>query len=131
VLTNYDAFDWGENIDLRRMFDGLDRAGFDMYTDEDDRIAFYCDFMHDVMGKPFWFMEYDTGSRKLQAELDAIARTGHVEKLFFFKFRPFPWGQDRARAAHRHRLLTQTPGVRSSRPPQPAPSGPPSGRPRL
>jgi beta-galactosidase len=99
ILTNYDAFDWGENIDLRRMFAKLDVVGFDMYTDQDDRIAFYCDFMHDVLHKPFWFMEYDVSSRKLAAELDAIAKTGHVDKLFFFKFRPFPWGQEQGTRA--------------------------------
>ena len=94
ILTNYDAFDWGENIDLRKMFSGLDVVGFDMYTDQDDRIAFYCDFMYDVKHQPFWFMEYDTHSRKLATELDAITRSGTVDKLFFFKFRPFPWGQE-------------------------------------
>lgn len=104
ILTNYDAFDWGENIDLRHMFAKLDKVGFDMYTDQDDRIAFYCDLMHDVKQQPFWFMEYDTHSRKLTAELDAITKSGTVEKLFFFKFRPFPWGQEQGT----HSLCTVT-----------------------
>lgn len=103
-MTNYDAFDWGENIDLRHMFEKLDLVGFDLYTSENDRIAFYCDMMHDVKNQPFWFMEYAVGSHKLQTELDAIARTGHVERLFFFKFRPFPWGQEQST----HSLCTVT-----------------------
>jgi beta-galactosidase len=101
ILTNYDAFDWGENIDFCRLFDGLDRVGFDLYSDQDDKIAFYCDLMHDVLDRPFWFMEYGTGSGKLASELDAIAASGTVEKLFFFKFRPFPWGQEQGTRALR------------------------------
>ncbi len=94
ILTNYDAFEWGENIDLRHMFSGLDLAGLDLYSQKDHEIAFYCDFMHDVKQQPFWFMEYGTGSPKLATELDAIAGSGHVDRLLFFKFRPFPWGQE-------------------------------------
>ncbi|MBA3686191.1 MAG: beta-galactosidase [Planctomycetes bacterium] len=101
VLTNYDAFDWGENIDLRRMFTGLDVVGFDLYTDKDHVIACYCDLMHDVLARPFWFMEYDVSSAKLAAELDAIAASGAVERLFFFKFNPFPWGQEQSTRALR------------------------------
>jgi beta-galactosidase len=101
VTTNYDAFDWGENIDLRRMFAYLDVVGFDLYSDKDHEIAFYCDFMHDVLGKPFWFMEYHIASSKLDAELDAIAGSGAVDALYFFKFRPFPWGQEQGTTALR------------------------------
>lgn len=94
ITTNNDSFTWGENVDLRKLFSGLDVVGFDLYTQHAYEIAFYCDFMHDVLGKPFWFMEYDTSSPKLTGELDAIAASGECSRLFFFKFRPFPWGHE-------------------------------------
>jgi beta-galactosidase len=96
VTTNYDAFTWGENIDLRRMFSALDVVGFDLYTERPHEIAFYLDFMRDVLQRPFWFMEYGTGSGNLATELDAIAASGAADWLFFFKYRPFPWGQEQS-----------------------------------
>jgi beta-galactosidase len=104
VTTNYDPFAWGENVDLRRMFAGLDVVGFDLYTREAHEIAFYCDLMHDVLDRPFWFMEYDISSPALAAELDGIAASGLCARLFFFKFRPFPWGQEQGTRS----LLTVT-----------------------
>jgi beta-galactosidase len=104
ITHNTDSFFWGDNVDVWKLFQRLDVAGMDLYSDRPFEIAFYSDLTRSVSkADTFWMMEYGTRSPGLEDEMEVTARRG-CEWLIFFKLLPFPWGQEIDRKA----LLTLT-----------------------
>ncbi len=104
ITHNTDSFFWGDNVDVWKLFQKLDVAGMDLYSDRPFEVAFYSDLTRSVSKtETFWMMEYGTRSQGLEAEMEVAAQHG-CDWLFFFKLLPFPWGQEIDRKA----LLTLT-----------------------
>lgn len=93
VTTNAFMFRWGDSVDWSELFQTLDVVGMDIYSDKPHELAFYADACRGVLNRPFWMMEYGTGSSKLGLEMADFANRG-CERFFLFKLKPFPWGQE-------------------------------------
>jgi beta-galactosidase len=93
ITTNAFMFRWGDSVDWSELFDGLDVVGMDIYSDKPHEIAFYGDACRGVLQRPFWMMEYGTGSRNLISEMELLKDRG-CSRFFLFKAKPFPWGQE-------------------------------------
>lgn len=99
ITHNTDSFFWGDNVDVSKLFQKLDVAGMDLYSDRPFEIAFYSDLTRSVSkGGRFWMMEYGTQSPRLTDELEIAAERG-CEWFYLFKMLPFPWGQEIDRKA--------------------------------
>jgi len=101
ITTNAFMFRWGDLLNLRELFDGMDVAGNDVYSIEPYEIACYCDLTRGLKGLAcdrFWMMEYGTGSPALPEEMKLLRRHG-ADWLFLFKFNAFPWGQEQTQRA--------------------------------
>jgi len=93
ITTNADTFRWGDNVDLYRLFQGLDIASIDIYSDLPYELGFYFDLMRGVKRKPFWTLEFDGRSTILE-EAMKLAAGRSCEYFSIFNFTPFPWGQE-------------------------------------
>lgn len=93
ITTNAFLFRWGDNLNWYELFCQLDAAGIDIYSDKPYEIGFYADVNRSLKSRPFWVMEYGTGSRNLRQEMELLQGRG-CEWMFLFKFNPFPWGQE-------------------------------------
>lgn len=99
ITHNTDSFFWGDNVDVWKLFQNLDLAGMDLYSDRPFEIAFYSDLTRTISkGNTFWMMEYGTRSPRLVDELEIAAERG-CEWFYLFKMLPFPWGQEIDRKA--------------------------------
>jgi beta-galactosidase len=99
ITHNTDTFYWGDNVNLHHLFQKLDVAGMDLYSDRAFEIAFYSDLTRCVSKEGrFWVMEYGTRSAHLPEEFELMQSRG-CEWLFLFKMLPFPWGQEIDRKA--------------------------------
>lgn len=97
ITTNAFMFNWGDNVDWAKLFDCSDVVGIDIYSNDEAEIAFYADACRSLLNRPFWVMEYGTGSAALPAEMDLMRSRG-CEWFSLFKFRVFPWGQEQETA---------------------------------
>lgn len=97
ITTNAFMFNWGDNVDWSKLFDCSDVIGIDIYSSDEEEIAFYADACRSLLDRPFWVMEYGTGSAALPAEMDLMRSRG-CEWYSLFKFRVFPWGQEQEKA---------------------------------
>ncbi|SFB27223.1 beta-galactosidase [Cohnella sp. OV330] len=97
ITTNAFMFNWGDNVDWAKLFDCSDVVGIDIYSSDEAEIAFYADACRSLLNRPFWVMEYGTGSAALPAEMDLMRSRG-CEWFSLFKFRVFPWGQEQETA---------------------------------
>lgn len=93
ITTNTDTFRFGDNVNIYELFRKLDVAGMDIYSENPIEIAFYSDLTRSLKRKPFWMMEYGTGSPKLAEEMDLIRERG-AELFCLFTFASFPAGQE-------------------------------------
>ena len=99
ITHNTDTFYWGDNVNIHRLFQKLDVAGIDIYSDKLFEIAFYSDLARSISkSRTFWMMEFGTRSSGLVDELE-IAKERGCEFFIFFKLLPFPWGQEIDRKA--------------------------------
>lgn len=110
ITTNAFMFKWGDNLDWRKLFASLDIVGMDIYSDQPHEIAFYCDACRGVLGKPFWVMEFGTGSSVLRDALE-LAETRGCERFFLFKAKPFPWAQEQGKGEAELLTLTGEPSA--------------------
>ncbi|MCL2461105.1 MAG: beta-galactosidase [Defluviitaleaceae bacterium] len=92
VTTNQDDFSMADNTDWLGMFDKLDVAAFDIYTDKAYELGYYFDLARSVKGKPCWILEYGTGY-DTAAMLDVAHEKG-CELAGLFAFHPFRAGQE-------------------------------------
>lgn len=97
ITTNAFMFNWGDNVDWSKLFACSDVVGIDIYSSDEAEIAFYADACRSLLNRPFWVMEYGTGSAALPAEMDLMRSRG-CEWFSLFKFRVFPWGQEQETA---------------------------------
>jgi beta-galactosidase len=93
ITTNRSTFAWGDNLEWYPLVENLDFAGFDLYSDKPYELAFYADFNRSLNGGRSWLMEFSVHSKDLHRDLEMMEARG-VDWLFFFKFRPFPAGQE-------------------------------------
>lgn len=100
ITTNTDDFFYGDTLDLYKLFDRLDVAGIDVYSNDPARIGFYSDFMRSV--KPevnkFWFLEFSDHPDDAEG-LFHVAESRGAEWMEIYKFRPYPWGQEQSEEA--------------------------------
>lgn len=93
ITTNTDSFFYGDNVNLVDLFSELDVGGIDIYSEDLNEISFYSDFMASLKDGHFWMMEYAVTSTNLYNEMNLLQNHG-CEWLYFFKFNPFPAGQE-------------------------------------
>ncbi len=93
ITTNRSTFAWGDNLEWYPMVENLDVAGFDLYSDKPYELAFYADFNRSLKQGRSWLMEFSVHSKDLYRDLGLMQARG-VDWLFFFKFKPFPAGQE-------------------------------------
>ncbi len=94
VTTNTDTFFYGDTVDVFALFESLDVAAIDIYTDSPQELSFYCDIMRAVKpGRPIWIMEYGVKSPRLSADMQD-ARLRGAELFGLFKLRAFHAGQE-------------------------------------
>ena len=103
ITTNRFAYNWGDNLDSYALTYNLDAAGTDIYSNKPYEIAFYADINWSLKPGHSWFLEYGTRSKNFDAELNMLQERG-VAWLYFFKWNPFPAGQEQSMAS----LLTIT-----------------------
>ncbi|GMK43538.1 beta-galactosidase [Paenibacillus glycanilyticus] len=93
ITTNAFMFCWGDNLNWPDLFADLDVVGMDIYSNKPHEIAFYADACRGVLGKPFWMMEYGTGTTELERDMQIVRERG-CSRFYLFKMKPFPWGQE-------------------------------------
>lgn len=93
ITTNAFMFCWGDNLNWPDLFADLDVVGMDIYSNKPHEIAFYADACRGVLGKPFWMMEYGTGTTELERDMNVVSERG-CSRFYLFKMKPFPWGQE-------------------------------------
>ncbi|GLX69966.1 beta-galactosidase [Paenibacillus glycanilyticus] len=93
ITTNAFMFCWGDNLNWTHLFADLDVVGMDIYSNKPHEIAFYADACRGVLGKPFWMMEYGTGTTELKRDMELVRERG-CSRFYLFKMKPFPWGQE-------------------------------------
>jgi beta-galactosidase len=95
ITTNTDTFHFGDNVNVYELFRELDIGGMDIYSDNNNEISFYSDLTRSLKSDRFWMMEYGTGSKNLQKEMEMIYERG-CEWFYLFKFKPFTAGQEQS-----------------------------------
>lgn len=96
LTTNQDSFFLGDNVDLAAIFENLDIAGVDVYTNELYEAGFYFDLFRCIKDKPFWLLEFGAQSPMLKDALDLAAQKG-CGLTGLFAYHPFPAGQEQLR----------------------------------
>ncbi|MFC4098997.1 beta-galactosidase [Paenibacillus xanthanilyticus] len=110
ITTNAFMFRYGDSVSWPVLFEELDVVGMDIYSDKPHEIAFYGDACRGVLRRPFWMMEYGTGSRRLLSEMELVRDRG-CSRFFLFKTKPFPWGQEQGSGAPELLTITGEPSA--------------------
>jgi beta-galactosidase len=95
VTTNTDQFFYGDTVRLDHLYEKLDIAAMDLYSENFCELSFYKDIMRSLNRGPFWIMEYGVNSKELTKELDYLSASD-CEFLSFFLYKAMPWGQEQS-----------------------------------
>ena len=93
ITHNRFSYQWGDNVNSYNLNKQLDIAGYDLYSRNPYEIAFYADLNTTLNPQHSWVMEYSTGSNNLWDELEIMSSRG-IQWIYFFKWNPFPAGQE-------------------------------------
>lgn len=98
ITTNQDSFASFDSTNLRKLFENLDIASIDIYSEKLYEIGFYADLFRCIKGKPFWMMEFASQSPVLAEAMHLLDQKG-CGLMGLFTYFPFPAGQEQHRKA--------------------------------
>jgi beta-galactosidase len=100
ITTNTDSFYWGDSVDIAQLFENLDVSSIDLYSDDVETLRFYGSVMRGIKGQPFLVTELGVSVPNIKHNVQTLAEEG-CKAFWYFKYRPFPWGQEQTRTAIR------------------------------
>ena len=100
ITTNTDSFYWGDSVDIAQLFENLDVSSIDIYSDDVETLRFYGSVMRGIKGQPFLVTELGVSVPNIGQNVRTLADEG-CKAFWYFKYRPFPWGQEQTRTAIR------------------------------